>query len=43
MSTYERYEDALSLLQEILKQAITLKYGLMVILALYDITWNMQK
>lgn len=39
----KRYEDALSLLQEILKQAITLKYGLMVILALYDITWNMQK
>lgn len=38
-----RYEESLMLLEEILEESLKTKYGPMVSLAAYDITWNMVK
>ncbi len=38
-----RYEESLKLLQQILNEAIALKYGSMITISLFDIAWNMAK
>lgn len=38
-----RYEESLLLLEEVLKESIEKKYGVMISHAAYDITWNMAK
>ena len=37
------YEKSLQILQEVLEEAVALKYGSMITLTLYDIVWSMKK
>lgn len=37
-----KYEESLSVLQEVLEQSIKQSYGIMIPFALYDITWDME-